>query len=84
MSAITSSRPLSTELPHRARLARLNLHWPEQGAAFGLIIVLGLAAFEIFNSVAWSHASSFIATVSMILRLLKSRLRSSTHTQATT
>ena len=49
MSAITSTRPLSTELPHRARLARLNLHWPEQGAAFGLIIVLGLAAFEIFN-----------------------------------
>lgn len=49
MSAITSSRPLSTELPHQARLARLNLRWPEQGAAFGLIIVLGLAAFEIFN-----------------------------------
>lgn len=49
MSAITSSRPLSTEMPHRARLARLNLRWPEQGAAFGLIIVLGLAAFEVFN-----------------------------------
>ncbi len=49
MSAITSSRPLSNELPRRARLARLNLRWPEQGAAFGLIIVLGLAAFEIFN-----------------------------------
>jgi hypothetical protein len=36
-------------MPRRAKLARLHLRWPEQGAAFGLIIVLGLAAFEIFN-----------------------------------
>jgi len=49
MSAITSTRPLSAEMPRPARLARLNLRWPQQGAAFGLIIVFGLAAFEVFN-----------------------------------
>lgn len=49
MSAITSTHPLSAQAQHQTRWRRPNVHWPEQGAAFGLIIVLGLAAFEIFN-----------------------------------
>jgi len=49
MSAITSTHPLSVGAQRQTRWRRLNVRWPEQGAAFGLIIVLGLAAFEIFN-----------------------------------
>jgi hypothetical protein len=49
MSAITSTHPLSPTTARQAGWRRLGLRWPDQGAAFGLIIVLGLAAFEIFN-----------------------------------
>jgi hypothetical protein len=49
MSAITSTHSLSSASARPAGSRRLALRWPDQGAAFGLIIVLGLAAFEIFN-----------------------------------
>ncbi len=49
MSAITSTHPLSPAATRQAGWRRLGLRWPDQGAAFGLIIVLGLAAFEVFN-----------------------------------